>query len=240
MTTSIATTSPPARTPEGSSRTRPVARIAGVSYLLMFVLAIVGNFLAVEGLVVDGDAAMTTANIAESPALMQIGIAAFAVIVLLDVLLSGALYVVFRGVDRRLARVMGSFRLAYSAALGVSLVFLVQALNLATGGTEAGRAEETMRAVETFQTTWLLGLVLFGVHLILLGALIVRSDFAPKVLGYLLAFAGVAYAADTAAQLTLPDYSSVAGIFLVLVALPSMVGEGWLGIWLLGSRRIPA
>jgi hypothetical protein len=32
----------------------------------------------------------------------------------------------------------------------------------------------------------------------------------------------------------------VSGLFLVLVAVPSMVGEGWLGVWLLTTRRIPA
>jgi hypothetical protein len=241
MTTSIATTSRPALTPEGYGHTRRIARIAGASYLLMFILAIVGNFVAVESLVVDGDAAATTANIAESPSLLQVGIAAFAAIVLLDVFLSWALYAVFRSVDRRLAQVMGWFRLVYSVVLGVGVAFLVQALNVATDATsEVVRAEETMRAVETFQTTWLLGLVLFGLHLVLLGTLVVRSGFAPKVLGFLLAFAGVAYAVDTAARFMLPDYDAVAGIFLVLVALPSMVGEGWLGIWLLGSRRIPA
>ncbi len=220
---------------------RRIARIAGASYLLMFALAILANFLVLEGLVVEGDPASTTANIAESPGLMSIGIAAFVVIVLLDVTLSWALYRIFRPVDRRMAAVMGWFRLGYSVILGVSLVFLVQALNLATAAATSGssQADETMQAVEAFQTTWLLGLVLFGVHLMLLGVLVARSRVVPRALGYVLGFAGVAYVADTVAHLALADYSSVAGVMLMVVALPSMFGEGWLGFWLLLTRRLP-
>ncbi len=221
---------------------RRIARIAGVSYLLMFALAIVANFLVLEGLVVEGDPLATTANIADSPGLMRTGILAFLLIVLLDVTLAWALQVVFRSVSRDWSIVMAWFRLGYSVILGVALVFLVQALASATtaGASTDAQAMQTMQSIEAFQTTWLLGLSLFGVHLVLLGALVARSDFAPRVLGYILAFAGVAYVGDTVAHLALPDYSAVSGLFLALVAVPSMVGEGWLGIWLLTTRRLPA
>ncbi len=220
---------------------RRIARIAGASYLLMFVLAIVANFVVLEGLVVEGDPLATTANIADSPGLMRAGILAFLLIVLLDIMLAWALQVVFRSVNRDLSIVMAWFRLAYSVMLGVALVFLVQALALATTAAPSSDAQaaQTMQAIDAFQTTWMLGLFLFGVHLVLLGALVARSRFAPRLLGYVLAFAGVAYVADTVARLALTDYSSVSALFLVLVAVPSMIGEGWLGIWLLTTRRIP-
>ncbi len=242
QTVGTRTTKQPTLTPETpGTQTRRIARIAGASYLVMFVLAIVANFLALEGLVVEGDPLATTANIADSPELLRAGILAFLLIVLLDITLAWALQVVFRSVNRDLSIVMAWFRLGYSVMLGVSLVFLVQALTLATSAAPAADAQavQTMQAVDNFQTTWQLGLCLFGVHLVLLGALVARSRFAPRVLGYILAFAGLAYAADTMAHLVLTDYSTVSGLFLVMVALPSMVGEGWLGIWLLTTRRLP-
>jgi len=236
------TTERPTLAPETSAtQLRRVARIAGASYLLMFVLAIVANFVAIEGLVVEGDPLATTANIADSPGLLRAGILAFLVIVLLDITLAWALQVVFRSVNRDLSIVMAWFRLAYSVMLGVALVFLVQALTLATTASPSidAQAAQTVQAIDSFQTTWQLGLSLFGVHLVLLGVLVAKSRFAPRVLGYVLAFAGLAYAADTVARLALPDYSTVSGLFLVLVAVPSMVGEGWLGVWLLTTRRLP-
>ncbi|MBI1350005.1 MAG: DUF4386 family protein [Actinomycetales bacterium] len=224
-----------------SGHTRRVARIAGVSYLVMFVLAIVANFLVVEGLVVDGDAAATTANIVDGRGLFLVGVLGFGVIVVLDIVLSWALYVVFRPVDRTRALWMGGLRLAYSAMLAVAVLFLAHAF-ATTGATalDAAGADQVMGDIDTFQTMWKLGLGIFGLHLVLLGSLVIRSGFAPRVLGCVLVFAGVAYVADTAARLVLPDYESVAGLFLALVALPSMVGEGWLGFWLLLSRRIPS
>lgn len=232
-----------ARPDQGSSsgRTRRVARLAGVSYLVMFVLAIVANFLVIEGLVVDGDAAATAANIVDGRGLFLVGVLGFGVIVVLDVVLSWALYVVFRSVDRTRALWMGGLRLAYSAILAVAVLFVARAF-VTTGATalDTAGADQVMGDIESFQAMWKLGLGIFGLHLVLLGSLVIRSGFAPRLLGYVLVFAGVAYVADTAARLALPDYESVAGLFLAMVALPSMVGEGWLGFWLLLSRRIPS
>ena len=236
-TTPSRSVQPPTRPRRG---TRAVARLAGASYLLMFALAILANFLVLEGLVVDGDAAATTRNIAEAPAVLAAGISAFLVILALDVVLAWALYVVFSPAGRRTALAMAWFRVGYSLGLGIALAFLVQALVTATAGPpgDGTRAAATMAAVEAFQRTWLVALVLFGAHLILLGLLVARCAFAPRALGFLLAFAGAAYIADTAAHFTLPDYASVAGLFVALVALPSMIGEGWLGFWLLLTRRL--
>jgi len=77
----------------------------------------------------------------------------------------------------------------------------------------------------------------FGIHLVLVGVLVVRSGFAPRTLGWLVGAAGVAYVADTFAHVLMADYGAIAGIALVLVAVPSMIGEFWLALWLLTSRR---
>ncbi len=147
----------------------------------------------------------------------------------------------FSSVDRDVSILMARFRLGYGVMLGVALVFLVQALTLATAaaGSVDAQATQTLQAVDDFQTMWQLGLCLFGVHLILLGILVVRSGFAPRLLGFVLAFAGVTYAADTIAHVVVADYSTVSGLVLPLVAVSSVVGEGWLGIWLLTTRRLP-
>ncbi len=235
------TETPSPRSATSGTQTRRIARLAGASYVSMFVLAIVANLVVLESLVVEGNSLATTENIADSPGLLRAGILVFLLVVLLDITLAWALQAVFRTVNADVSVVMGWFRLGYSVMLGVALVFLVQALTLATASTESveARAAQTMRAIDAFQTTWQLGLCLFGVHLMLLGALVARSGFAPRALGWILAFAGLAYAVDAVAHVLLPDYSMVSGLFLVLVAVPSMAGEGWLGILLLTTRRLP-
>lgn len=226
----------------GVSRRR-AARIAGVSYVAMFVLAIFANFVVRERLVEPGDGARTVANIAESIGLFRLGLVAFIVIFVLDVVIAWALHVVFREVGHDLSLATAWFRLAYTALLGVAVASMFQVLQLLGGESLAFLTSDqveahAMLALSSFESVWLIGLVAFGIHLSLLGVLVIRSGLVARTLGYALIAAGVAYVLDTVAHGMLADYEAVAGVFLVAVALPSMIGEGWLGLWLLRTERI--
>ncbi len=211
-------------------------------------LAIFANFGVREGLIVPGDAALTVANLSEGIGLFRWGLVAFLVVFLLDVVAAWALHVVFRDVQRDLSLLAAWFRLTYTVFLGVALVFFFRALQLVTGATYLAGVEpasleaDVMLALESFNHTWLVGLAAFGIHLLLLGALVVRSGLVSRVLGALLVAAGGAYLLDTIANAVVADYAGVAGIMLALVAVPSMLGEGWLGLWLLlrAPRRLAA
>lgn len=248
MTTQTTTRKAPAERadaghPGGSYSPRRAARIAGISYLAMFVLAIFANFVVREGLIEPGDPTGTVANISDSIGLFRLGMLAFVVIFVLDVVIAWALHVVFRDVNRDVSLATAWFRLIYTALLGVAVVPMFQVLQI-LGGESLGfltsdQVEaQTMIELASFESTWLMGLVAFGVHLVMLGVLIIRSELVAKVLGFILIAAGLAYVLDTLAQGMLADYEAVAGVFLVAVALPSMIGEGWLGFWLLFTKKL--
>lgn len=247
MTTQV-TTRKPSDTNSGESHSagfprRRAARIAGISYLAMFLLAIFANFVVREGLIEPGNAAGTVANIRESIGLFRLGLAAFLAIFVLDVVIAWALHVVFREVNREVSLATAWFRLTYAALLGVALVSMFQVLQI-LGGESLGFLTptqvntQTMIELASFESTWLIGLVAFGIHLALLGVLVVRSALVTKALGYVLIFAGLAYVLDTLAHGMLADYEAVAGVFLLAVAVPSMIGEGWLGLWLLVTKKL--
>ncbi len=207
----------------------------------MFALAIFANFVVREGLVEQDNAAATVANITESIGLYRLGLVAFLSIFVLDGVIAWALHMVFRNTDRDLSLAAAWFRLIYTALLGVGLVWLFQVPAIVNGPSYLASdqiAAQTMLAIESFDSAWQIGLAAFGIHLVLLGVLVVRSGLMPRSLGYILAAAGVAYVIDTVAQGVLGDYDAVAGVLLVIVALPSMVGEGWIGLSLLFSRRM--
>ena len=222
---------------------RRAARIAGISYLAMFLLAIFANFVVRDGLIESGDAAGTVANISESIGLFRLGVVAFLAIFVLDVVIAWALNIVFRDVNRDLSLATAWFRLIYTALLGVALVPLFQVVQI-LGGESLGFlssdqvTSQTMIELASFESTWLIGLVAFGIHLVMLGVLILRSGWVARALGFVLVVAGLAYVLDTLARGLLADYEAVAGLLLVAVALPSMIGEGWLGLWLLFTRKI--
>lgn len=229
--------------------TRRAALIAGVAYLIIFVLAIFANFFAIEQLVVPGDAATTVANIAESEGLLRAALASFIVVFVLDVVIAWGLLIVFRQINRDWSVLQAWLRVVGATLLGASLIFLYLVLQL-VGSAEYLAAfdrgpldAQVMVYLSGFDFLWLIGLFCFGVHLVVVAYLILRSGYIPKLLGYLLILAGAAYSIDTLAHALLADYADYETIFLVLVASSSIVAELWLALWLVvkgGKRQIVA
>jgi hypothetical protein len=223
---------------------RTAARWAGLGYAAIFVLAIFANFLAVGAVVDPTDAAATVSRLAESDSTFRLGAIAFLAVFLIDIVVAWALYALLRDVHADVAVISAWFRLAYTVMLGVSLVFLYLALLLVgDSAAAAGSADaQVLLALQAFDFTWVAGLAAFGVHLLLVGRLLLMSSAGPRLLGWLLVVAGTAYLADTVAHLALADYESYAGLFLMLVAIPSVVAELSLTVWLLlvASGRRPA
>jgi hypothetical protein len=105
---------------------------------------------------------------------------------------------------------------------------------LTTGMLDGGNGDaHALLAIDAFEYAFLIGLVAFGAHLVALGWLLVRSRWTTPALGYLLMVAGTAYVADTLARAVIADYGSVENLFLAIVAIPSVIGEFWLIVWLL-------
>ena len=226
---------------------RRAALIAGAGYVVIFLLAIFANFTVMTGLVDPDSSAQSYANIAESETLFRVGIVSFLVVFALDVAIAWALYIVFRRHRRDVSLVTAWFRLIYTAFLGVALIFLLlvlQVVNRADDGaaftTEQTHAQ-TGLLLDAFTYAWLIGLFCFGLHVVLLGYLVLSTRVAPRALGVILVVAGAAYMVDTLANVLLADYDSYANLFLVVVAVPSVIAEMWFALWLLarGGTKAP-
>ena len=94
-------------------------------------------------------------------------------------------------------------------------------------------------SLDAFNYAWLIGLVAFGIHLMLLGYLMLASGAASRVLGILLVVAGAAYVFDTLAHGLLSNYADYETAFMMIVAVPSVVAELAFTVWLLtrGGRQ---
>ena len=127
----------------------------------------------------------------------------------------------------------------YTVFLGIAAIFLFLALQLVGGAEFLAAFEPTqldaqlMLALEAFNYTWLIGLAAFGIHLILIGNIMLRSSIAPKALGIMLAIAGGAYVFDTLAYALLSDYAEYEDVFVAIVAVPSVIAELAFAWWLL-------
>ena len=211
---------------------RTAAVIGGLGLLLMAILAPIAQFGVLQGLIVDGDAAATAANIAESEGVFRIAIGCFLLVAVLDVVVALALYMVFRPVNGFLSGLTAMIRIVYGAMFAVSLTGLVTAAQLATGTNQD--SAQVLASVDAFQTGWDIALTVFGLHLLLLGILVFRSGAWGGILGLLVLVTSAGYLIDGWGRLLLPGYD------LTLVTF-TFVGVVVLMIWLLwqGVRGFP-
>jgi hypothetical protein len=240
------TTQPPRSTPVAMATGRPgeispraAARLAGIAIVAIAALGLFFNFAVRENLVDPDDAAATFDDIAGNESLFRAGVAAFVVVVVLDVVASWAIYLSLRPVGRPTALLASWFRLVHAVVLGAALGFLLVMLELVGDPRNmaafelAERDALVMLAHDAFNLTWRIGLAAFGIHLALVGWILLSTRIAPKVLGVMLMLAGVAYVNDTLLSILLSTYADHEDVLLAIVAVPAVVGELGLAVWLL-------
>lgn len=227
---------------------RTAALIAGGSLLIMFFAAMFANFAVVEGLLVPDNAQATVNNLTANLPLFRAGIVAFLVVLITDVLAAWGLFAFFEPANSSISRLASWFRLVYTALFGAALFGLVSIQGLVSNPALAAWIEpaqlqgQVMLYFSEFNTTWTFSLVLFGAHLFVLAVLIIRTGHAPKWIGFFLLLAAFGYLADSLAQYLLPTYADYETIFLMLVAIPGILGEVALSLWLLfkGGKGVSA
>ena len=215
---------------------RQAALIAGVGYLVVFLFSF-GN-LRRERLTVRGDAAATARNIMASESKFRVGVATWIVVLVADVVVAWALYVFLKPVSESLSLLTAWVRLVYVAVAAIAVVNLLSVPQLLSGtddfeGFQADRRNaQAMLFLRSYDYAFSVGLVFFGLHILGLGYLIVRSDYVPAVLGVLLLIAALAYFIDSFASFLSSAYANNEAHFLVF-AVPAIISELSLTVWLL-------
>jgi hypothetical protein len=235
------TRTPPALTATDIDRSiRHAATAAGVGILLMSLLAGFGNFVAVRGLVTGGDAARTATDIMGSEVLFRFGIVSLFLVIALDVVVAWGMYRVFSPVSANLSLLAAAFRLVFAGVFLAALSPLLGVLRLLGDDRylSAFSADQlhtqAMLGIDAFNDLWMLGLGLFGLHLILVGYLTHRSGHAPRPLSALIAVAGIGYLIDSFGVVLSQGTWTDVGSF-------TFIGEFLLALWLLiRSRRLAA
>jgi len=215
------------------------ARVAGLGYLIIIATGIFAEFFVRSSLIVPGDAAATASAITASESLFRAGIASELVMLVCDVVVALALYVIFERVSRSLALLAAFFRLAHAAIVAVNLLNMYVPLLLlgdpvhlaALEGAQLQALALVFLAAQSYG--YVIGLVFFGVHCLVLGYLVWRSRYVPRALGVLLMCAAVGYLADSFGRTLLLDYAAYEKVFLMVVFVPAFVAELSFSSWLL-------
>ena len=216
------------------AKPRMTARIAGILYFVVFVAAIFGPIYVQSQLVMPTDPDATAAAIAAAPSLFRAGIGSYFVILLSEIPLTVLLYVLLRPVNKTLSLIAAAFRIAMTIIHGLNLLNQLAALTLLSGAGYLSVFEPgQLRALMLFflnahELGWSIGMVFLAPHVVLLGYLVYRSGYMPRILGALLMLAGVSYLIDGIALLLVPGYEVTPVVFAIFITVAELVFPLWL------------
>nr|WP_320024239.1 DUF4386 domain-containing protein [uncultured Acetobacterium sp.] len=218
---------------------RKAAIIVGIAMLMIALCAGFGYGFVHSSLVIKGDAAATVSQLTQNMPLFRAEIFSWFLILVFDIIIAWALTIFMQQIDHHLALLSGWFRLIYAVILGIAISNLVMvSLLLSSNNYSAFLPADQLSAqvmvyLNAFNRIWSLGLIIFGLHLLIIAYLILKSDFIPKFLGILLFIAALSYVLIHSMHLFLPQYETTTVLIETILSLPMTVGELGFGIWLL-------
>lgn len=193
---------------------KKTARVAGVLYLIIFIVAPFAFEFGRTSVVVPGDAAATVNNITASESAFRIGMVAESIVVLFEIVLAAILYVLLKPVSKALALAAAFARLAEAVVQAVNLFTALPGLLLLAGAgylTVFEPAQLDALVLLFLDMNAFVVLVwglLFGFHLLLLGYLVYKSGFWPRILGILLLLASLGYLAQSYGHILAPSMTT--------------------------------
>lgn len=219
----------PANRDEGLTL-RQAALIAGFGYLISPVPF--AEFYVYPKLVIPGNIEQTAQNIATHGGLFLAAIFCYLITFISDVVIAWALYVLLVPVNRSVSLLTAWFRLVYTviALFGLlNLVTVFRLLNTPDYLTVFGPGQlhaQVMLLLNSFRYDWSMGLILFGIHLGLLGYLVYRSGYIPRIIGILLVIDGLGWVIDSLRPYLYPN-AHLRFLFI------TFFGELFFMLWLL-------
>lgn len=149
---------------------------------------------------------------------------AFWGIALLDLIVSVSLCHYFGGVGSQLSQANSATRIIYTAIFSLA-IFQLHSIEA-----------DPLVSTEAFNYFWSLGLIVFGVHLFLMGLLVYRSFHLPNFIALLLYIAGISYTLIHTLKLIQPAGTLASELEMVL-GIPMALSELLLAFFLILRHR---
>ena len=208
------------------------ARLTGALYLISGMAYSYADGLVHGKIMVKGDAAATAHNILTNGKLLQTSFASNMISTVLYIVVTLLLFELLKPVSRSVSLLAAFFSMAgcvvgaFGSLLTIApLTILDETQYLSVFKTEQLQA----LALLTLNLNSIvagISMVLFGCYCILLGYLVIRSTFMPRIIGTFLIIAGLTYQVFLSPPLA-------ANLFSRIVMPAGALGEGSLILWLL-------
>ena len=203
------------------------ARTTGLMYLGLAVTGALGFQLVRGQLYVADDPGATLSNLVDHAWTARLGILLELGIVLTQALAAVWFYRLFRSVDSFAAGLIAVFGTVNAVAILGSAAVLATALDVVNDGSLAvsGGAAATVQLLYVISGhLWGVGGLFFGLWLIPMGWLVVRSRWLPRSMGQVLMAGGVGYVLSTFVSYAFTNADLAAGVLTV----PATIGELWI------------
>ena len=208
------------------------ARVAVFVFLIIFCLGMSAELFIRPDIIVPGDAATTVNNIMASESLFRLSLVSDLIRQIFMMLLPLVLYKLLKPVNKDIALLMVIF-----ALVGVPITMLNElnhfaALLLSSGADylTAFEADQLHALVTFFLDLREYGTFIpqvFSLWLLLLGYLVFKSGFLPRILGILLIIGGLCYPIQAVLFFLLPNFDAM------IFGLFAFIGEFLFYLWLL-------
>jgi hypothetical protein len=213
---------------------RQIAVITGISILIMAVLAGMVIGMVHTPLIQPDNPAASFSNLQIHSTTFRLGILGWTGILITDILAAWGLYLFFKPINSGLALLGGWFRLAYAGILGIAIITLILVLLLTQNSVNGEDQIALVKLfLDGFQASWSFGLLIFGLHLLVLGYLVWNKNLLLKIIAILIIVAGIGYLLTNSLNLLMADYAAIKPVLEGIFMLPMILGEVGLAIWLL-------
>ncbi|HEY1255239.1 MAG TPA: DUF4386 domain-containing protein [Terracidiphilus sp.] len=223
-----------AKLKEWFARSSPAmtARLTGVLYLINGVVYTKADSLIHGRILVKDDAAATAHNILTNGSILQLSFACNLIATVTYIAVTFLLYELLKPVNRSISLLAAFFSMTGCIVGAVGSLFTIAPLTILGGAPYLSvfKAEQlqamALLSLDLIAVAASVSMVFFGCYCFLIGTLILRSKFMPRIIGAFLIIAGLTY------QLFLSP-SLAAHLFSHLVMPAGALGEGSLILWLL-------
>jgi len=207
-------------------------RLAGMSYLLIIVCGIFSHLIVRASVVDFGDAVKTSQNILENSSMFRLSTLSDFIMVLSFLMAGILLYSLLKSTNIVVARIMLALNIVGTSMMAVNMLNQQAAIMILENNTllsvfDANQVQSlSLFFMRLHSYGYKFATISFGVWLLPMGYLIVKSGLVPKIIGYLLIVGSVTY--------IISFVSTILGVSVSSdITIPADLGEFSLCLYLL-------
>jgi hypothetical protein len=201
------------------------ARITGVWYLTLAITGVLGFMVFHPQIYISKDPVQTLENITEKETLARIRLLFELGVVVSQALAAVWFYKLFRNINEWGAWTLGIWGMMNSGVIMISAISMGASIEIAIASAQSHNDQVALIQLlgQLIKHSWGVGGLFFGLWLLPLGYMVIKSQRMPIWLGRILILGGIGYLLNT-----FLSYAGVDHTIVDLLVIPATVGEFWI------------